>query len=313
MKWPVVPPALLLSLSLAALGTSSTDPGVRGRWVLQGPVHLGDPVVLESSLPVSSPEFFLEGDLVPGADWGPGRVVSLTKTPPPSFPGDLRLAVTVQVFATGTVEFPAARIAIRDRSGLHDRVLSPPPLRLEPLLPAGAAPRPPQAGPLPLPRATPWMWILLGAAALALGAAAMAAGLKKARARAASPPPKPTLREMDPPLWARREVERVFGAHMEPGARYETLSMVLRTLLEWRYGLPFLEWTGHEVRAGLLTLPDLPSEAGRAYAAVLELCDQVLYARHLPDPREDEAARSAALRALSLTPPKAPEGTREAA
>ncbi len=157
------------------------------------------------------------------------------------------------------------------------------------------------------------MWIFLAAAGLALGIAALAAGLKKARARAAFPPPKPTLRETDPPLWARREVERIFATRLDPGARYEALSMVLRTLLEWRFERPFLEWTGHEVRSGFAALPELPTEAGRAYAAVLELCDQVLFARHFPDAAEEDAARRTALQALAQTPPKSPAGKREAA
>jgi len=307
---------ILFSFSLSVLGApppgTAAPSSLKGRWILQDPARLGDLLVLEAALPVTSPDFFIEGDLVPGADWGPGRVVSLAKTPPPSFPGELRLAVTVQVFATGDVGFPAARIAVRDRAGLHDRVLAPPPLHLEPLLPSGDAPRPPQLGPLPLPRGLPWGWILL-AAALVLGIPALALGLRKARTRSASPPPKPTLRETDPPLWARREVERVFAECLDPGLRYETLSMILRALLEWRFDRPFLEWTGIEVRKGLADLAELPPDAGRAYASVLELCDLVLFARHLPGGAEEDAARRTALQALAQTPPKAPPGTREAA
>jgi hypothetical protein len=108
-------------------------------------------------------------------------------------------------------------------------------------------------------------------------------------------------------------VERIFSARLDHGTRYETLSVVLRTLLEWRFGRPFLEWTGPEVRDGLASLPDLSPEAGQSYEEILKLCDRVLFARHLPTAEEDGSARAKALRALALTPPKAPAGKREAA
>lgn len=306
------PVPLAVPLILAALQVQAGP--VPARWKTAGPVHLGDPVVLEAALPSASPDFFVEGDLYPGADWGEARVAAVDRTPPPSFPGEVRLSVTLQPFAVGDLTLPPARLVLHDEKGAHEAVLSPPPLAVASLLPSGGGPEPPPAPPLPVPRRFPVAALLL----LLLAGLLLAGGLLWFRHRRALRPPRPraapSLRETDPPRWALGEVERIFAASLPADRRFEALSAVIRAFLAWRYDLPFPDWTLEEIRQATQGLPDLPEGTREAYLEVLSACALVLYARHLPSAGETAGLKARSLEAIAGTPPKArPETQREAA
>jgi len=300
MRPPIAAVLVLLAGLQAQAGPATA------RWKTAGPVHLGDPVVLEASLPTASPDFFVEGDLYPGADWGEARVAAVERTPPPSFPGEVRLSVTLQPFAVGSLVLPPARLVLHDEKGAHEALLSPPPLAVASLLPPGGGPQPPPAPPLAVPRRFPVAAVLLALLA-GLLLAGVALWIRRRRARRPRRPLEaPSLRESDPPRWALSEVERLFASSLPADRRFEALSAVLRAFLGWRYGLPFPDWTLEEVRRATEVLPDLPEEARKAYLEVLSACALVLYARHLPSAEETAALKALSLEALVRTPPKAP-------
>ncbi len=304
---------LFLLLLLFAGGPAKAG-AAPARWKTAPPVHLGDPVVLEAALPAASPDFFVEGDLYPGADWGEARVASVERTPPSFFPGEVRLSVTLQVFAVGKVQLPPARLVLHDERGAHEASLSPPPLEVASLLPPGGGPQPPPAPPLEVPPRFPvgaFVLVLLAAFLLVAAVLWIRRRLPK-RPRGAVQPP--SLRETDPRRWALSEVERLFAASLPADRRFEALSAVLRAFLAWRYGLPFPEWTVEEIRRETEGLSDLPGEARAAYLEVLSACALVLYARHLPSAGETAALKARSLEAIALTPSKpTPEQPREAA
>lgn len=297
-------PILALAGLLAAWPTQAGP--TPARWKTAGPVHLGDPVVLEMTLPAASPDFFVEGDLYPGADWGEARVTAMDRTPPPSFPGALRLRVTLQPFAAGEVTLPPARLVLHDEKGAHETLLSPPPLAVASLLPPGGGSQPPPAPLLEVPRRFPAAAFFSALVAGLLLAVVLFRLRRRWRERRRRPVKAPTLRETDPLRWARTEVERLFASALPADRRFEALSAVLRAFLAWRYGLPFPEWTLEEIRRGTDGLTDLPGEARQAYLEVLSACALVLYARYLPSAGETSALKARSLEALALTPPKAP-------
>lgn len=306
------PFAFLLLLLLAGGPAQAGPPPVR--WKTAAPVGLGDPVVLETSLPAASPDFFVEGDLYPGAEWGEARVASLERTPPSSFPGEVRLLVTLQVFAVGKVQLPPARLVLHDEKGAHEASLSLPPLEVSSLLPPGGGPQPPPAPPLDVPRRFPVGTLVLALLAGLLLSAAVLWIRRRLPKRPRGAVQPPSLRETDPHRWALSEVERLFAASLPADRRFEALSAVLRAFLAWRYGLPFPEWTLEEIRRETEGLSDLPGEARAAYLEVLSACALVLYARHLPSAGETAALKARSLEAVASTPPKRPpERQREAA
>ncbi len=287
-----------LWLPCAAADHAARELGVR---VSPGVYHIGSRVTLEASLPLGTPAYFLEGDLVPGADWGENaRIASVKQTPPTSFPGTLALQFEVQCFITGSVTLPPLPVTLR-AGGVSDAyVLKVPPLAITALLPPGGQPKPPLASPMPLPRPFPWGLAVGALVLLLLVGAALAAWWRRRSAAPPAPKVQPSLRETDPDRWIQEEVERLFTAPLETQARYAALSQRVRDYLEIKSGLPFLEWTTGEVRHGLHRLGNLPEGSATDVMAILSLCDWAVFARYKPEPEEERAARRRILGFLAM-------------
>lgn len=278
--------------------------------VAPGVYHLGSKIPLELLLPLTTPAYFLEGDLVEGADWGPGaRIVSVKQVPPASFPGILALNVEVQVFATGAITLHPLPLSLRTGGKAQAFTVVVPAFTVTPLLPPGPQPEPPAAAPLPLPKSPPWGWILLGVAAT-LGLAGLVWRRFLRPRVAAAQPPVAGLRDTDPDRWIIQEVNRLFLSSLEPQVRYTALSQRLRDYLEIKTGMPFLEWTTSEVQRGLARMGHLPPGSATDLMGVLALCDWAAFARYLPEPAEENDAKARSLRFLAFAsaPPPPREG-----
>ena len=278
--------------------------------VAPGVYHLGSKIPFQIILPLGTPAYFLEGDLVEGAGWGPdARIASVKQSPPTAFPGSLVLDVEVQVFATGAVALPPLPLTLRTGGQPQTFKISVPPMAITPLLPAGTQPEPPAAAVLALPRPLPWGWFLLALAG-ALIAAAMGWRLYRRRKLAELPGPAPSLRDTDPDRWILDEVNSLFLASLQPEERYTKLSRRLRDYLEIKTGQPFLEWTTSEVQRGLARMDGLPSGLVTDLMGVLALCDWAAFARYRPERPEEDDAKVRTLRFLAAfrSPPEPREG-----
>ncbi len=274
---------------------------LEGRWT-PGVYHLGNLVPLEIPLPVESPDFYLEGGLSEGHDWGKARIARVLQVAPSSYPGDLTLKVTVQVFDTGDVQLPPLSLQVHTAKGVDTYSISVPPVKITPLLPAGDQPQPAPAGPLAVPFPFPWVYVVAAIAGLAALAMLLALLVRRTRRRSTRSTVKPSLKELDPDLWIRREVERLFRSDLDPATRYEALSTSLRDYLESTFRRPFLEWTSAEIAAALPSIPGIPGDSGDRLMSVFRLCDRVLFARYAPttdDEREAMAKTVEALNSLS--------------
>lgn len=304
--------AVALTAALSVSGAAAGRPAAEA-WparVAPGVYHLGERIPLEFEVPLTTPAYFLDGDLVPGADWGPdARISAVKQTPPATFPGALRIRVELQAFATGTVALPGLPLVVRSGGQPRSLLVQVAPFAVTPQLPPGAS-EPPPAAPLPLPSAFPWGALLLAAACVMLVAWAVRWAILRRRARPLEPTVRPGLRETDPDRWIREEILRLFRDSAEPQARYAALSQRLRDYLEIRSGLPFLEWTTGEVLAGLKRLEGLTSNHAVDLMGVLSLCDWAVFARYRPEAREERDAQDRCQRFLvaMTAPPPAREG-----
>lgn len=297
---------LFLGIAMAAAFAVAMEAGDRaprevGLRVVPGTYHLGSHIPLEASLPLGSPAYFLEGDLVPGADWGKdARIATVKQTPPTNYPGTLALRIEVQCFDTGTISLPPLPVTVRAGGAPEPYLLRVAPFAVAALLPPGEQPRPPLAAPLPLPKPFPWGLIVGALVLLALAAAGFALWWRRRRKAPEAPQAKPGLRETDPDLWIQEEIERLFTAPLESHARYAALSQRVRDYLEIKSGLPFLEWTTGEVRQGLHRLGNLPEGAATDVMALLSLCDWAVFARYRPEPEEEREAKRRILGFLAM-------------
>lgn len=300
----------LLFISFLAPQASTPAAKALSARVAPGVYHLGSRIPLELLLPLTTPAYFLEGDLVEGADWGPSaRIASVKQAPPNSFPGTLVLGVEVQVFVTGAVTLHPLPLSLRTGGKAQAFTVVVPPFTVTPLLPPGPQPEPPAAAPIPLPKPLPWGWILFGVVA-ALGIAALVWRRLLRPRIAAAPPPAAGLRDTDPDRWIIQEVNRLFLSPLDSQARYTALSQRLRDYLEIKTGMPFLEWTTSEVQRGLARMGHLPPGSATDLMGVLALCDWAAFARYLPEPAEENDAKTRALRFLAFAsaPPLPREG-----
>ncbi len=229
--------------------------------VAPGVYHLGNVITLDIETPLNTPAFYLEGDLVAGADWGSARIAMVQAVPPSSFPGTLRIQAKIQVFATGTIHLPPLPLAVRTGDRKQAFKLTVPDFTVAALLPQGDQPEPPAAAPLPLPRPFPWGWIVLGVGLLAAAVFVILWLIRRKSQRPARAAAVPDLRATDPDRWIREELERLYRAPVEPHLRYGAISQRLRDYLEIKSGLPFLEWTTSEVQLGLREMTNLRSES----------------------------------------------------
>ncbi len=271
--------------------------------------HIGDLVPLEISLPLSSPDFFIETNLAAGKTWGGAHVVKVEQIPPDSYPGSLILRVTVQFFAMGSVQLPRTRLTLHRSNGESTFSVNPPPLSITPLLPPGPQPEPPFAPPLSTPLPFPWVYAALGVLVLA-GALAILLWLLRRTGNAPSGNRgEVSLKERDPHLWAVGEIERLFRADITAYRRCEALSRVLREYLEVTLKRPFMEWTTHEIRTGCADIAPLAGEPSEQLFSVLSLCDRVLFARFLPGKKETLEIKKSAMAILERLPGNREEAT----
>lgn len=298
MRWArAVTAGLLLCAALGARTAPSLTP-LQARWTA-GVYHLGDRVPMQVLVPVQSDAFYLDGDLVEGADWGDARIARLVQRPPSSFPGSLTLEAEVQVFATGVVALPPLRLSVHTADKVQAYSIAAAPLSITPLLPPGNSPKPAPAAPLALPAPFPWAWLLLGLGVAAAALLGLARWLRRRRERPSAPLAPPGLRETDPDRWVREECERLFRGAVPAPLRYGSLTVLLRDYLEIKSGLPFLEWTTSEVHAGCQRLPALSGAPTTDLMGVLSLCDWVLFARYIPTAEEEDEARQRAGRLIA--------------
>ena len=144
----------------------------------------------------------------------------------------------------------------------------------------------------------PWIYVAGAAVALFLLGTIVFMLVRRAKRRRGHVRVKPSLRELDPDLWIRREVERLFRAELEISRRYEALSTNVRTYLEIKFERPFLEWTSSEIREGCMSIPKLTGLPGDDLTRVLRLCDGVLFARYVPTRDDESDAMQAIVRVL---------------
>jgi hypothetical protein len=303
----LAPLTSLIPASEAASPAAKTLPAR----VAPGVYHLGSKIPMQIALPLGTPAYFLEGDLVEGAAWGSAaRIASVKQSPPAAFPGTLLLDVEVQIFATGAVALPPLPLTLRTGGQPQFFQISTPAMAITPLLPPGTQPEPPAAAVLAFPRPLPWGWFLL-AFAVAMMAVAIGWRLYRRRKLAEIPRQAPSLRDTDPDRWILDEVNRLFLASLQPEERYTKLSRRLRDYLEIKTGQPFLEWTTSEVQRGLARVDDLPSGSVTDLMGVLALCDWAAFARYRPERQEENEAKVRALRFLAAV--KSPSEPRKGA
>jgi hypothetical protein len=299
---PVLP-ALLVSIFLSPGRTLAAPPPPKSpaaltlRWQ-PGTYHLGDAVPFEVAVPLGAREFFIEGDLSEGTDWGDATILKVRQELPAAFPGTLRIQGEVQVFDVGSITLPPLAFAVHVSDGPQPYSLKAPPLTIQALLPPGSQPKPPIAAPLAIPAPFPWAWAvggLLLAALLGLGGFLLYRRLRRAKAE---PRAKPDLKEVDPDRWIREEIEKIFRAPAEAPVRYQKLSEALRQYLSIRFGKPFPEWTTAEVSRGLGEIDALRGVRLEDPLNLLAFCDVVMFARYRPQPEEEQDAREIALEFL---------------
>ncbi len=288
--------------------SAAPPPAAEARWT-PGVYTLGQEIPLEVTLPVDSADFFLTGLPPDGGDWGPARLRGTRQEKPASFPGTLRLTLTVQLFGVGEVGLPPLLLSVNTASGARTFAVGPPPVKIQGSLPEGAGP-PPPAQALPFPEPGPWRWAIPALLALAAAGAGLAWYLRRRRLRAATLPPAPQV--LDPDAWIRAEVARLLASPGDAAPRYAALSKCLRDYLQIKTGKPFPDWTTSEIRRALRDLPRLSGDEGRELAWVLALCDQVKFAKYRPAPEEEgqigprvHGALEALLRPVPETPEEA--------
>lgn len=294
----------VVSLLFPAVGVpGAQESQVSARWK-PGVFHLGDPAELDIELPVKSPDFYLEGGLSSGSEWGVGRISDIENIPPPAFPGTLKLRVKVQLFRTGDVRLPKSKIILRLADSRVFFIVNPPPIHVTPLLPPGPQPEPPPATPLPLPASIPWL--LIGCLAAAVPAIVITAVLLLRRAKQKKKIPgkaELALKEIDSDKWIRSEVERLFRTDLPLPTRYEILSRRLREYLELTVSRPFLEWTTTQIRHSCPEIEQLSGKPSERLVDVLRFCDSVLFARFTPGRDEEERTRMETFRLLDEVAP----------
>ncbi len=286
----------LLLILFCLLGLLSYSPPVNGQGLVEvagtwesGTFHLGDPVTLHSEIPIPEGRYFLLGVPSKGQSWG-SSVVTYSNSGEARNGTRVRLTVVVQVFGTGEILLPPAPITISTETGEQDYALVPEPLALAPLL--GAAEQaPPPAAPMAYPKRFPWGWVFTGALAI-LGAIVLFVILwNRFRKRLEHRPAPPRPQELDPDRWILEEVERLFGAAMEPNKLYGLLSLRIREYLELKTKLPFPDWTTSEIRDQSLRVSLTEEEGLRQLWTSLDLCDRVKFARHKPTNDERDSTR----------------------
>jgi hypothetical protein len=290
---------ILMACSMTLLGgqEKSAPKEIAARWA-PGVYHLGNRIPLEVQVPVQEPAFYLQGGLTQGAEWGSARIAELKQAMPAFFPGALTLKAEVQIFAVGQVSLPPLNLFVNTAKGSEAFIVKAPPISITPLLPPGDQPPPPVAAPLKVPSPLPWA---LWSTVLLLIAAAVALLVRWARSRSrgrAGPMQAPSLKETDPDLWARREVERLFAGGADPYLLFGSLSGLLREYLEIKLSLPFLEWTTSEVHMGCANVDRLAGQPTTDLMGVLTLCDWAVFARYRPENSEIDDARAKTRRLL---------------
>ncbi len=275
-----------------------------------GVYTLGQPVVLEISLPVDNPSFFLTGLPAAGEEWGPAILRSIKTSGPSSFPGDALVKAELQVFAVGDVTLPARLISVNTSSAAKTFSAAPPPVKIQRMLKEGAAP-PPPAGLLALPAPFPWNWVVLGALLLAAAVILSVWLIRRRKTRPTALPAPP--RVLDPDAWIRAEVERLLGSAGDATARYAALSKVLRDYLEIKTGLPFPDWTTYEAKRAAGDMPKFSGEPALAVGSFLSLCDQVKFAKYVPAKEEEASLRPKIAAIIEAAMKKDEERTGEAA
>lgn len=293
----VLPCLGLLLLFPAAAAQKSPQAEIHGRWT-PGVYHIGNLVPLEIPVPVQSSDFYLEGKVTEGAEWGEGRIARLLQVHPTAYPGTLTLKIEVQIFDTGAVQLPPTELQVHTATGVHAFTVLVPPVKITPLLPPGDQPQPAPAELISVPFPFPWLYVAAALAALLLVCLCLFTLIRRARRRRGQVKEKPGLRELDPDLWIRREVERLFRTELDPPRRYEALSTNVRTYLEIKFQRPFLEWTSAEIQEGCSVIQRLSGAPAGDLMSVFRLCDAVLFARYAPTRDDERRAMEAIVRVI---------------
>jgi hypothetical protein len=269
------------------------------RWQ-PGVYRVGDRIPFEVAVPVPSREFYIQGELAEGEEWGPAVVASVRQVLPDRFPGLVVISGEAQVFELGQVALPPLRLGVHLASATQAYSVKAPAVTIAPLLPKGEQPRPAFAAPIPIAGRFPWALaagLLLAAAALAL---AVRTWLLRRRSRRLEPRPSRELRETDPDRWVREEIEKLFRAPLEPPQRYQRLSETLRDYLSSKFARPYLDWTTGEVSRALREEGALAGARLDDAVNLFAFCDLTMFARYRPLPEEERDAREIALELVDL-------------
>lgn len=248
--------------------------------------RVGDVIRVSVALPGDEPWVAQAPDgMSGGSELGPFRVMAVELGQPRA----LTLAVTPR--ETGELELPA--FEARFRLGEREARVSVPAQKVSvtSLLGEGDATLADLKPPAELPVPWPWKTIILSAA----GALALAAILwwlipRLRKPRAAAPVPETLLPPgVTPDAWAHAELQALLARGLvEAGLIREfhiALSDLIRRYLELRFRVPALERTTEEIEDEL-PRAFAPRGAVGAVVGMLERCDRVKFAKHLPMPTE---------------------------
>lgn len=269
--------------------------------------RIGDTIRLTASIESQDPWKASATDaLKAGEKLGPFRILDVDLTRPaaivvgltPDEPGSLEIPSFEVVFrlpGKDDLHFsvPAAKIQVASTLGEGDATLSD----LKP----------------PAEIAVPWPWREIG---LGLAGAVIAAAVVVGFRRWLRKPARPALRPEDElpegvtaDAWARDALQALLAKNLIESGRHREFHIELadlaRRYLELRFRIPALERTteevGQEMRTALCS-----DEALQLATAVLERCDRVKFAKHVPALGEPDETVALTSLLIERTAPAAP-------
>ena len=160
----------------------------------------------------------------------------------------------------------------------------------------------------PIERRGPWPWMVAAAAALALSAVALALWRRRRR----ETPPVPAVPAIPPHQIALaalgRLAQSVPASDAEVRRFYFSVSEIVRTYVEGRFGLNATDLTTEEILAGLDPI-GLPETSDAGLRSFLRDSDRVKFAAYRPERPEVGAILERARRFVEETRPAAAETT----
>lgn len=225
---------------------------------------------------------------------------------------------SVAAFETGPLELPAVEIRLTGPEGERTIRSEPVQVVIRSVL-ESEEPAPGLSDLKPAASLRPELGPLWTAAGIVLGLVALSAvawwlhrryGDRFSKVETPADP----FQRMAPHVWAYAELqhllEKRLGEDGQVDRFYEELSRVLKLYLSGRFRIELMERTTDE-SPPILRQAGVPREAAISTRALLETCDQVKFARELPDARARREAVDRAYRIVDATKPHEPSEAHE--